>query len=87
MARSTPTIHSNGTSKEALLAQVDAAHSALRNALEALSMMSPNARDYYPQGHAAFSVACQEHEARLAAVRKVWLDIEDFANRINGAGR
>lgn len=79
-----PTIHLNGTSREALLAELERASSALRHALDALVQASPNARDYYPQGPAAFTQAISEHEARCAKVRAVKDEIEAIAQTLWG---
>lgn len=43
-----PIIHTNGTSREALLEQVTDAGQALRVAIDKLSEAYPNGRDYYP---------------------------------------
>ena len=65
----TPTIHLNGTSREALLTQCKNAKAALHNAYDAMREAQPNARDYYPQGDGAFKKAQQEHLERLARVQ------------------
>ena len=45
-----PTIHLNGTSREGLREQVRRAHEAANDLRQALMEMTPNGRDYYPQG-------------------------------------
>jgi hypothetical protein len=83
----TPTIHLNGTGRDALLRQVlDAAH-AVDAAFEALCGMEPHGRDYYPQGPQAFRRAQNEHSERIEAVRAVYLDLNQLAQRIDRAGR
>lgn len=77
-----PTIHLNGTSKDALLSQLETAHSALQDALCALSKASPNARDYYVQGNDAFGEAQNEHRQRLEKVAGVAREIESIYNRL-----
>ena len=42
-----PTIHRNGTDKEALLDQVSAAHNSLLDAMGVIGKAIPDARDYY----------------------------------------
>lgn len=59
-----PTIHWNGTSADQLLSELVNASDALFQAVAALSSAAPNARDYYPQGAAAFEQARREHEAK-----------------------
>ncbi len=46
----TPTIHLNGTSKDEIIAQYEAANVALGAALRTLIDTAPNGRDYYTQG-------------------------------------
>lgn len=52
-----PTIHLNGTSQTQLADEYLAAMEALREASDALAEITINARDYYPQGAAAFQIA------------------------------
>lgn len=66
-----PTVHINGTSREALSAQFAEVLKALQRALEAMADAAPNARDYYPQGESAFRLARAEHESRIACVRAI----------------
>ena len=71
-----PTIHSNGTSKQALYDQMRAAWDALRAARRAIADAAPNGRDYYPQGDEAFREAVRQHHARLKAVGEAMADYE-----------
>ncbi len=64
-----PTIHLNGTSKQALLDQLADAYSALDEALAKMGQACPNGRDYYPQGPDAIGEALRQHERRLRVVR------------------
>ncbi len=77
-----PTVHLNGTSRSALIAENDAAYDALRAAVRALEEAGPNARDYYVQGDGAFTKAVSEHVARLAALRSVLADLETIADAL-----
>ena len=63
-----PTIHLNGTSREELREQVRCAHEAANDLRQALMEMTPNGRDYYPQGKDAIHVAVLEHTARIVRV-------------------
>jgi hypothetical protein len=56
-----PTLHRNGTSKEALTEALENAGHALRNAMNAIGETAPNGRDFYPQGDAVY---CAERTAR-----------------------
>ena len=77
-----PTIHMNGTSRKDLLDQVCNAGSAGRAFIDALAKMSPNGRDYYPQGLEAFSLADDEHTARIAKVREIMDELTDLCEAI-----
>ena len=71
-----PSVHLNGTSRSALVAQYEAAAQGLRAALEGLVEASPNGRDYYVQGDGAFEEARREHYSRVDRVRAVLDEIE-----------
>jgi len=66
-----PTVHLNGTGKEALLAQNRAVYDALYETLVAMRGAQPHARDFYPQGPEAYKAARDEHVARLTALETV----------------
>lgn len=69
-----PTIHLNGTSARELYNQWEDVANTAQAMLDALSLATPNGRDYYPQGPQALAEAIREHEARIAAVRAVRAD-------------
>ncbi len=79
-----PHIHLNGTSAASLSAAYQEAYTALDQAFDALVETAPNARDYYPIGPSAFEEAREEHRARLAAVRKVYEEIESLIIAVEG---
>lgn len=60
-----PTIHLNGTSRESLTEEYQAASDALLAAIAALSAITINGRDYYPQGAAAFQLAANRRAELL----------------------
>ena len=66
-----PTIHLNGTSREALLEQYRDACDAVRTAMKAVADASPHGRDYYPQGKEAINKAIDEHVDRLRRLEGV----------------
>ena len=66
-----PTIHMNGTSKDALMDELSTANSALLDAIHALASCAPNGRDYYPQGPTAITTALDEHKSRLECITSV----------------
>ena len=63
-----PTIHLNGTGAQALFDEYRAAMKAVRVAAEALTSATCNARDFYPQGDAAWA---QARDERADAFRKL----------------
>jgi len=81
-----PTIHLNGTSKEALLEQVVAAQAAVCAALHALREAWPNGRDYYPQGPGALREAEAEMNSRCARLDSVDRELGALALAIYEGG-
>lgn len=77
-----PTIHLNGSSAAALADDLVQAHGALNEALHALELTAPNARDYYVQDVAAFGVALAEFTARVEKLRSVRDDLMAIYNDI-----
>lgn len=77
-----PSIHINGTSRESLLEQVVGACAALRKSLDAIQAAYPNARDYYPQGPAAYKQAEARHHELYQTVRDVLREYEQLAEAI-----
>lgn len=81
----TPTIHLNGSSREHLFEACAEALGALRRALRAMDDVSPNGRDYYPQGPEALSEALREHTSRCERIRSVLAELEQIAEAIQDA--
>ena len=75
----------NGTSKNQLLDDYCDIGHALNAAMEKMIQNGPNARDYYPQGDQAFSVARQEHMDRIAKIHAVKEEIDQIATFIADA--
>lgn len=78
-----PTIHLNGTPKSHLLEGLEPALRAAYELASALQAMSPNARDYYPQGEGAFYKAATEHAARREALEKIIKDLEEQVEHVS----
>jgi hypothetical protein len=74
-----PTVHLNGTSKDELIAQLDAALDALSVAQAALLRAAPNARDYYVQGVSAYARADAEHVSRMQRLNSVKSELQQLA--------
>ena len=82
-----PCVHLNGTSKESLLDQYEAAHSALQTTFDALRQTVPNGRDFYPYGGTEIERALKEHYSRLRAVGNVINEIEALAEEVSATSR
>ncbi len=80
-----PTIHLNGSGRQRLLDQCMDATQALVGAIDAVNAMSPNGRDYYPQGSGAIAVATGEHLARLRKLEEIRAEIAALAEAIADA--
>lgn len=77
-----PTVHLNGTAGEVLLDQYTSAAQAVQQAIAAVCDAGPNARDYYVQGTDAGFAAQREHEARVAALKRVRDDLAAIAEGV-----
>ena len=60
IAYTLPTIHSNGTGAKSLADEYHAVYRAIDRANDALQAATCNARDFYPQGDAAWQQAREE---------------------------
>ena len=79
-----PTIHLNGTSREALHQQYKEAWNAVNEAIRVTAQSAPHARDYYVQDkeggeRPAIYVAMDEHAARMAALETVERELMELA--------
>jgi len=70
-----PTVHLNGTSREALVEEYLEAIEAVNAATAAVGRITVNARDYYVQPLGNWDIARDQHEARLQALAKVHDDL------------
>lgn len=66
-----PTIHLNGTSREELQRQAEAAVRALDDAIARMSDAAPNGRDYYPQGPDVIRTVAREHSERIGQLKRM----------------
>lgn len=82
MTLAIPTIHLNGTSREALLEGYCEAVHALHEAGRKLAAAAPNGRDYYPQAAGAINVAMDQHEARMTKLREIITELETIAEAL-----
>jgi hypothetical protein len=78
-----PTIHLNGSGRAALLDQLSTAASATGRAIESLCLAAPNGRDYDTPGDC--SQARREHEARLAKLIEVQVELLELAKHVRRA--
>lgn len=70
-----PTVHLNGTSREALFDGFIEAHRAITEARKAIQAIYPNGRDYYTQGPYALRSAENEYDARLKVLGEMAYDL------------
>ncbi|HEY5865107.1 MAG TPA: hypothetical protein VI542_06075 [Candidatus Tectomicrobia bacterium] len=78
----TPIIHPNGDSKETLLANLEHAYHAVREAMEALRDCSPNARNFYVQP-GRMQKAEAQHRERQEHLQAVLTSLEAEAIQID----
>lgn len=77
---SIPTVHLNGTSKDALVEQLRHAVEAVNRAIDAVSSAAPHGRDYYVQADKdAFTIAARQHAARVVKLSEVAKELETIA--------
>ena len=77
-----PTIHNNGTARQALLDRVLDAARALEEAIVVMARATPNGRDYYPQGSGAIEAAVEEHATRIAKIGEVLDEMRELSMHI-----
>lgn len=77
-----PTIHVDGSSPDILLEDLSTAMNAIREARMILDSISPNARDYYPQGETAINEAVAEHLDRIKRLNSVLTELEEMSQYI-----
>ncbi len=77
-----PTIHLNGTSKNALIEQYSQACMAIQRAIRAMCEASPHGRDYYPQGPDTYRQANDEHLARIKKLEDVGNELQQIIENI-----
>ena len=77
-----PILHMNGTSRDALLEQRCDVGAAIRAALEALTDMWPNARDYYPEP-GRYERARAEHQRRYDMLDTLYRELQAEAEAIS----
>ncbi len=78
-----PTIHLNGTSREALLEGCIDCVNAVRHAVEVVQRNRPNIRDYYMR-EGAFDAAATEHDARLKKMEDVLAELREIGEHVAG---
>ena len=66
-----PQIHRNGTSRESLQRDYDAAAEALQTFIDNWRAIEFNARDYYTQGPTEWPAAVKEREIVNASIKQV----------------
>jgi hypothetical protein len=80
-----PTIHLNGTGKNALERDYRNARVKLREAIRAFESIDFNGRDYYPQGEEAFTLARRERDFLAQKLKDVNEYLEAHTEHISDA--
>jgi hypothetical protein len=70
-----PQIHRNGSSVASLISDLCDAAGKIGDALDALSKIAQNGRDYYTISDAAFSAARKEHTARIQKLMDIHAEL------------
>ena len=78
-----PTVHLNGTSREALLEGYVDCVNAVRHAVEVCQKNAPNMRDYYLVPGAG-TIATTEHWARLQKLESVLAELREIGEHVAG---
>lgn len=78
-----PTVHLNGTGFEQLLTAATEAREAVENAIAKMVVAAPNARDYYPQGDAAYPEARAQYERLVGHLTVVVDELAELAWNID----
>jgi hypothetical protein len=79
-AHALPTIHINGSGAKSLAGEYHAVYQAIDRASDALAAATCNARDFYPQGGAAWMQARDERAemfrklAEVQAYAEAWME-------------
>lgn len=81
-----PTIHTNGTAAIVLENTAMKAFDSLQNSLLLLAEVSPNGRDYYPQGEKAIFEAEQEFLVHYKAIQNAVHYLENHIMGIQNGG-
>jgi Ser/Thr protein kinase RdoA (MazF antagonist) len=82
----TPLVHLNGTSKKALLEQLQVAANSLYAARKSLYDASPHGRDYYPKEAGAFKRAAEQHESRIKRLSSVYEELSALMEAVADQG-
>lgn len=80
---SVPSIHMNGTSKEALLEAIEESYSAISGAMDKMRQCVPDGRDYYVQASEAYGVARDQHRDRCLKLQAVMDELQAIAEAIH----
>ena len=81
-----PFVHTNGTSRAALLEHLERSYRALAEATQALKNGAPNARDYYPEP-GRYELAREQHFRRLRTLADLQDELVAEGESIQRAGR
>ena len=81
--RTFPTVHTNGTSANELYELYTDAGYTVEDAIKMVSNSAPNGRDYYPQGPEVIGQAVKEHDARIAKLKEVLVELQELQAHVS----
>lgn len=81
-----PVLNLNGSSREALFGQLEAAYLAGAAFADRLAECAPHGRDYQTAPVGAYIKAREEHEARMRGVRDLLDQIESLVSSLQTCG-
>jgi hypothetical protein len=84
-----PHVHLNGTGRQTLIDDRDAAWWKVNEAFEALKACAPNMRDFYPleNGTEIWQAAEDQHRRRLAVLSDLMNELEAELERLQETGQ
>lgn len=81
-----PVVNLNGTSRDELVAQNEAARVAVRAALEAVNAAAPHGRDYQTAAPGRYQLARAQHKARVTALQELQFELTMLAENLLEGG-
>jgi hypothetical protein len=77
-----PTLHLNGSAASHLLEGYQDAIAAVEEAINSVANTAPHGRDYYVQSPAAYTVARDEHDTRIAKLTNIRVELQTIMEAV-----